>query len=206
MKNKVFKQYRLPQEGWLKKKFWLIFIAILLLTFNTGYAASYAPMFSLTNTDFVVAIAFFIFLGVLIYFKVPRIIANLLDKRADNIRSEIDEAHKLLEDAKSLLAKLEREHKENINKAQEIIEDAVLNSKKMIEDSKSEIKNAVSRKIQLAERQIETNEKEILKSIKDDLIDVAFQLAQKEIEKKIDLKLANLITKGSITEIESRLS
>ena len=113
-----------------------------MLAFNTGYAASDAPMFSLANTDFVVAIAFFIFLGVLIYFKVPRIIANLLDKRANTIRSEIDEAHKLLEDAKSLLAKLEREHKENIHKAQEIIEDAELNSKKMIQDSKSEMSRA----------------------------------------------------------------
>ena len=205
MTNKVFRKHKIHQEGWPKKKFCLLFITISLLAFNTGYAASDAPMFSLANTDFVVAIAFFIFLGVLIYFKVPRIIANLLDKRANTIRSEIDEAHKLLEDAKSLLAKLEREHKENIHKAQEIIEDAELNSKKMIQDSKSEIKNAVSRKIQLAERQIETNEREVLKSIKDDLIDAAFQLAQKEIEKKIDVKLANLVTNDSITEIESRL-
>ena len=44
---------------------------------NAVNAASDAPPFSLKNTDFVVAIAFFIFIGVLIYFKVPAIIINL---------------------------------------------------------------------------------------------------------------------------------
>ncbi|GIS03641.1 MAG: hypothetical protein CM15mP106_0880 [Candidatus Neomarinimicrobiota bacterium] len=68
----------------------------------------------MANTDFVVAISFFIFVGVLVYFKVPRIVVNLLDKRANTIRKEIDDANKLLEEAKSLLAKSERQHKDNI--------------------------------------------------------------------------------------------
>ena len=41
------------------------------------------------------------------YFKVPRVIANLLDNRAETIRSEIDEAHKLLEEAKTLATAVE---------------------------------------------------------------------------------------------------
>ena len=99
----------------------LLLIFTVLLSFfklNLAYAASDAPPFSLANTDFVVAISFFIFLGVLVYFKVPSIINNLLDKRANIIRQEIDDAHKLLEEAKTLLAKSEREHKDNILKSQ----------------------------------------------------------------------------------------
>tara|TARA_B100001250_G_scaffold378984_1_gene369272 strand:- start:216 stop:755 length:540 start_codon:yes stop_codon:yes gene_type:complete len=173
---------------------------------DIGYAASDAPMFSMANTDFVVAIAFVIFVGVLVYFKVPRIIGNLLDKRADTIRNEIDEAHRLLEEAKTLLAKLEREHKENIEKARNIVNDAELTSKKVLEDSKSEIKDAVARKLQMAERQIQTNEKEVIKSIKDDLIEAAFKEAQEQIEKKVDSNLANLVVEESVGEIKARLS
>tara|TARA_B100000902_G_scaffold365845_1_gene387114 strand:+ start:674 stop:1213 length:540 start_codon:yes stop_codon:yes gene_type:complete len=173
---------------------------------DIGYAASDAPMFSMANTDFVVAIAFVIFVGVLVYFKVPRIIGNLLDKRADTIRNEIDEAHRLLEEAKTLLAKLEREHKENIEKAKNIINDAELTSKRVLEDSKSEIKDAVARKLQMAERQIQTNEKEVIKSIKDDLIEAAFKEAQEQIEKKVDSNLANLVVEESVEEIKARLS
>ena len=148
----------------------------------------------------------FLFVGVLIYFKVPRIIANLLDNRAETIRSEIDEAHKLLEEAKTLLAKLEREHKENIVKGQDIIQDAKLTSKKILEDSKSEIKDAVARKLAMAERQIKINEKEVINAIRGDLIDAAFKAAQEQIEKKVDLKLSNSVVEESIDEIGSRLS
>ena len=206
MKNEVLKLSQLTQ----KKIFWNrsfgISTLVSLFCFNPCFAASDAPMFSLANTDFVVAIAFVIFVGVLIYFKVPRVIANLLDNRAETIRSEIDEAHKLLEEAKTLLAKLEREHKENIAKGQDIIQDAKLTSKKILEDSKSEIKDAVARKLAMAERQIKINEKEVINAIRGDLIDAAFKAAQEQIEKKVDLKLSNSVVEESIDEIGSRLS
>ena len=206
MKNEVLKLSQLMQ----KKIFWNrsfgISTLVSLFCFNPCFAASDAPMFSLANTDFVVAIAFVIFVGVLIYFKVPRVIANLLDNRAETIRNEIDEAHKLLEEAKTLLAKLEREHKENIAKGQDIIQDAKLTSKKILEDSKSEIKDAVARKLAMAERQIKINEKEVINAIRGDLIDSAFKAAQEQIEKKVDLKLSNSVVEESIDEIGSRLS
>ena len=206
MKNEVLKLSQLMQ----KKIFWNrsfgISTLISLFCFNPCFAASDAPMFSLANTDFVVAIAFVIFVGVLIYLKVPRVIANLLDNRAETIRSEIDEAHKLLEEAKTLLAKLEREHKENIAKGQDIIQDAKLTSKKILEDSKSEIKDAVARKLAMAERQIKINEKEVINAIRGDLIDAAFKAAQEQIERKVNLKLSNSVVEESIDEIGSRLS
>ena len=185
--------------------FWLSMILVLFHV-EIVHAASNSPMFSLANTDFVVAIAFVLFMGVLIYFKVPKIIGDLLDKRAASIKSEIDEANRLVEEAKSLLAKLEREHKENIIKAKEIIEDAELSSKKILEDSKSEIKLAVSRKLKSAEKQIQANEKDVINAIKVDLIDEAFKLAEKQIESKVNLEVANLIAEESLSEIEIKLS
>ena len=206
MRNKVLKNRQVNEEKKLFNRVFSSIVLMLLANADIGYAASDAPMFSMANTDFVVAIAFVIFVGVLVYFKVPRIIGNLLDKRADTIRNEIDEAHRLLEEAKTLLAKLEREHKENIEKAKNIINDAELTSKRVLEDSKSEIKDAVARKLQMAERQIQTNEKEVIKSIKDDLIEAAFKEAQEQIEKKVDSNLANLVVEESVEEIKARLS
>ena len=159
----------------------------------------------MANTDFVVAISFFIFIGVLVYFNVPRIIADLLDKRANTIRKEIDDANKLLEEAKSLLAKSEREHKVNISKAKEIISSAENTSKKLLEDSKSDIKILISRKLDMAKKQIEANEKKVLNSIRDEIIDSAFKLAEEDINKKLDKNTSNQITKESINEIGTKL-
>ncbi|MFL2803142.1 MAG: hypothetical protein ACJ0DD_10400 [Paracoccaceae bacterium] len=149
--------------------------------------------------------SFFIFIGVLVYFKVPRIIINLLDKRSNTIRQEIDDANKLLEEAKSLLANSEREHKDNILKAKEIINSAEKTSKKLLEDSKLDIKFSVSRKLDMAKKQIEANEKKVLNSIRDEIIDSAFKLAEESINKKLDKNTSNQITKESIEEIGTKL-
>ena len=58
----------------------------------------------------------------------------------------------------------------------------------------------------MAERQIQTNEKEAINSIKDDLIEAAFKEAREQIEKKVDSNLANLVVEESVEEIKARLS
>ena len=88
-----------------------------------AFAAS-GPFFSLGNTDFVVAVAFVLFIGVLIYFKVPGLIAGLLDKRAEGIQSELDEARALREEAQSILASYERKQKEVAAQAEQIVANA----------------------------------------------------------------------------------
>ena len=190
-----------------KRKINCIFTFLFFNVFYSGIAnaASDAPPFSLSNTDFVVAISFVIFIGILIYFKVPKIITGLLDKRSSSIRSEIDEANKLLEEAKSLLAKSEREHKENILKANEIISSAEKTSKQLLEQSKLDIKLAVSRKLENAKKQIESNEKSVLNSIKAEIVESAFLIAEKTLVSKLDKTKLNQITKQSINEISNKL-
>ena len=203
---KFFKKIEIGNKKFKTNYLFLFFIAsITIFNFNLAKAASDAPPFSLSNTDFVVAISFCIFIGVLVYFKVPRIIVNLLDKRANTIRKEIDDANKLLEEAKSLLAKSEREHKDNILKAKEIISSAENTSKMLLEDSKSDIKLLVSRKLDMAKKQIEANEKKVLNSVRDEIIDLAFKLAEDDINKRLDKNTSNQVTKESINEIGTKL-
>ena len=77
--------------------------------------------------------------------------------------------------------------------------------KKLLEDSKSEIKNAIARKLDMAKKQIEANEKNVLNSIRDEIIDAAFKIAEESIEKKLDKKTSEKITKESINEISTKL-
>jgi len=97
-----------------------------LATLTALFAASPAlaasgPFFSLGNTDFVVLLGFLLFIGVLFYFKVPSLIGAQLDKRADGIKSELDEARALREEAQALLASYERKQKEVQEQADRII-------------------------------------------------------------------------------------
>ena len=95
----------------------------IMLTATPAFAAS-GPFFSLANTDFVVTLAFLLFIGVLFYFKVPGLVGGLLDKRAECIQSELDEARALREEAQSILASYERKQKEVAEQADMIVKNA----------------------------------------------------------------------------------
>ena len=60
------------------------------------------------DATFWVAISFFIFLGVLIYFKIPQKVKSVLDENISNIKNQIDEAEKLKEEAKNILSEHEK--------------------------------------------------------------------------------------------------
>ena len=55
------------------------------------------------DATFWVAISFIIFVGVLIYFKIPQKVLEMLDKMISDIKNEIDESEKLRTEAKELL-------------------------------------------------------------------------------------------------------
>ena len=74
-----------------------------------------------------------------------------------------------------------------------------------MEDSKLDIKVAVSRKLDIAKKQIEANEKKVLNSVRDEIIDTAFKLAEESINKKLDKNTTNQITKAAIDEIGAKL-
>ena len=77
---------------------------MMVFAASPAFAAKDKPFFSLANTDFVVLISFLLFVGVLVYFKVPGLLGGLLDKRADGIRADLNEAKSLREEAQTVLA------------------------------------------------------------------------------------------------------
>ena len=70
-------------------------LSLALVLLATPAAAAEYGFFSLRNTDFVVLLAFLLFVGVLLYFRVPRRVAEMLDGRSESIRQELAEARAL---------------------------------------------------------------------------------------------------------------
>ena len=60
------------------------------------------------DATFWVAISFFIFLGVLIYFKVPQKIIGALNESINSIKNEIENAEELKEESKNILSDYEK--------------------------------------------------------------------------------------------------
>src|SRR6185312_12293300 len=71
-----------------------------------------------------VALAFIVFLGVLGYVGVHRMIGKSLDERSARIKAELDEARKLRDDAAQLLAEYQRKRAAAETEAQDIVASA----------------------------------------------------------------------------------
>ena len=82
----------------------LVFILPALVP--TPLLAASGPFFSLNNTDFVVTVAFVLFVAVLLYLRVPAMVTKMLDERSKGIQLELDEARSLMEEAQSLFCLL----------------------------------------------------------------------------------------------------
>lgn len=178
---------------------------IYLALCNRLHAGSDAPALSLDNTNFVVLIAFIAFLLLILYLKVPSKIFGLLDDRSHSIETEINNANIILEESKTMLADLEREHKINIERAKKIIIEAEAEAKNIVSNAKKEVRVDIERKVKLAEEQIKATEVSVIKGIKDKAIDHSILIAEAELLKKMKNKKNKSNVESSLKDLEAGL-
>ena len=176
----------------------------LIAAASPAFAAS-GPFFSLKNTDFVVLLAFIVFVGVLLYFKVPAMIAGMLDKRADGIKAELDEARALREEAQTILASYERKQKEVAEQADAIVAHAKKEAAEAAEAAKVDLKATIARRLAAAEDQIKSAEVAAVNEVKNTAVTVAIGAAQDLIAKKMTAADGNKLIEDAIKDVEAKL-
>jgi F-type H+-transporting ATPase subunit b len=159
----------------------------------------------LNNTEIVVAIGFVIFVGVLIYFGVPGLLARKLDERSVRIKAELDEARALREEAQTLLAAYERKQKEVRAQAEDIVVAARAEAEKAAVAAKEEIKRSVARRLQTATEQIAAAEQAAIREIKDRAVTVAVAAASDVIRAKMGAADADRLIDAAIAEVGDKL-
>lgn len=182
-----------------------ILLTAVLTAFASPALAAGDTFVSLSNTDFVVLIAFLIFLGILAYFKVPSKAGEMLDKRAGGIQSELDEARSLREEAQKLLASYERKQKEVQEQADRIVANAKEEAQTAADTAKSEIERSVERRLAGAEDQIASARAAAIKDIRDQAIAVATAAAAEVLSKQMDAQQSNALIDSSIEMVGQKL-
>ena len=98
------------------------------------------------DPTFWVLVSFTMFIGVLVYLKVPGMITGALDKRAEKIKADIDEAEKLLEEAQDLLATYQKKQREASDVAQEIKAKAKEEAERLKVHGRERMEDALARR------------------------------------------------------------
>jgi F-type H+-transporting ATPase subunit b len=183
--------------------------AFAVLAAAPAGAASYNPFsgefYALTNTNFIVLIAFVIFLGILYYFKVPGIIGDMLDKRAAQIRADLDEARALREEAQSLLASFQRKQEEVKAQAERIVVHARQEAEQAAEVAKADLARTIERRLKAAEDQIAASEAAALREVKDRAAAIAVAAAGDIIARSMTAKDAGRLIDEAIATVEAKL-
>jgi F-type H+-transporting ATPase subunit b len=178
--------------------------ALFVAAASPAPAAGY-PFVSLRNTDFVVLVAFLIFIGILLYYKVPALVAGMLDKRAVNIRAELDEAKALREEAMALLASYERKQKDVQVQADRIVASAKQEANDAAVAAKEEIAKSISRRMQAAEEQIASAQAAAIKDVRDQAVIVAVAAAKDVLAGQMNAKSAGALIDESIAVVADKL-
>jgi F-type H+-transporting ATPase subunit b len=179
---------------------------LAILTASPALAAGDGPFFSLGNSDFTVLIAFLLFIGVLVYFKVPALLTGLLDKRAAGIAKELETARQLRDEAKSLLASYERKSREVKDQVERIISGATDDAKIAAEVAKADLARSIERRLQQATDQIAAAEQAAVREVRERAVAVAIAAAGDVLAKQMTAESAGNLIDQSITEIGARLN
>ncbi|SHG87701.1 F0F1 ATP synthase subunit B [Cognatishimia maritima] len=178
---------------------------LLALTAATPAFAASGPFFSLGNTDFVVLLAFLLFIAVLVYFKVPGMLAGMLDKRAEGIQSELEEARALREEAQTILASYERKQKEVQEQAERIVAQAKTDAQAAADQAKEDLKTSIARRMAAAEDQIASAQASAVKDVRDQAIVIAVSAARQVIADGMTAADGNKLIDAAIADVDAKL-
>ena len=196
---KIFRQLR------LNFKAVQITLSAFALSCGVSYAAGSKKLISLDNTDFVVLISFLIFVGVLVYFKVPSIVGAFLDKRSNDIQNEIEKAGEILEEAKKILSSIEADHIRTSETIGQMVETARSRAGEEEEKAKKNIEELMKNKLISAEGQVMSNERKILEEIEDRAIDLSIEKVKVKLSQSLSSSDYDNQFDASIQSIEKGL-
>lgn len=158
------------------------------------------------DATFWVAVSFVIFIGCLIYLKIPQKINELLANLILDIKKEIEESERLRDESKNLLnethAKLENSKKES----KQIIEKANNESEKMIISINEDFFTLSENKKKSAEQKIEQLKQNAIKDIKNASIRISIESTSKIIKSSIDKLKLEALFKQNLEQVKISLN
>jgi len=157
------------------------------------------------DATFWVAISFFIFLGVLFYFKVPQKVFGALDESINKIKKDIDEAEKLKEEAKNILSEYEAKLSKSKVEVDLMIKNAQKESETNIIKINDQFHSIFENRKKMAEDKIKQMKLQATKDIKNYSVEVAIIALEKIIKNSVDKKKLDKIYISSIDEAKKIL-
>ena len=157
------------------------------------------------DATFWVAISFVLFFALLVYFKIPQKINEILSQLISNIKNEIDESEKLRNEAKTLLDNSQTKLDNSGNETNKIIDQAKRDSERLVIELNEKFHKSAEMKKKLAETKINQMKETAIKEIKDTSIKIAVDSVKKIISTSVDKNKLDKIFEKDLEEAKTEL-
>ena len=158
------------------------------------------------DANFWVAVSFFIFLGGLIYLKVPQKVNDSLNEKISEIKKEISDAEKLRDEAKNLLIEYEKKIDKSKKETKEIINTAKKESENMFLEKTNKFHLQIEERKKSTELKIVRMKSSALNDIKNASIKIGIEAVENLMKNSIDKnKIENIYNKSieqSVAELK----
>ena len=158
------------------------------------------------DATFWVGAAFVLFVGILVYFKVPGMLTGALDERAKKISDDLDQARELREEAQVLLATYQRKQRDALKEAEEIIVHAKDEAMREAEQAEKKLEEAVARRQQAALNKIALAEAQAEYEVRDTAIEIAIAAATAVVAQQVRGDRADALVDTAIQDLRRHLN
>ena len=152
-----------------------------------------------------VAIATLLFVAIVIYLKVPGMVAVALDKRAKDIADELSAARSLREEAQSILASYQRRTAHAEKEVEDIIEQAKSEAATLASEMQANLTAQAERRAKMVEEKIARAEASAVQEVRVAAADAAIAAARILIEQQLTPEKARALLDASIGDIRRKL-
>ena len=152
------------------------------------------------DATFWVAVSFFIFLGGLIYLKVPQKINNSLTEKIKEIKKELEEAEKLKKEAKNLLNDYENKIAKSKKESKEILDAAKKISEKVILEKTAKFHQLMEERKKSTEQKVILLKENALKDIKNTAVKISIEAVKNLVQNSIDKNKLEILYAKSLEQ------
>jgi len=157
------------------------------------------------NATFWVAVSFLIFIGVLIYFKIPQKITSILNESINQIKTEVDNAELLKEESKNILSEYEKKISSAKDEVKQMIDIATDEADKNVLKKNEEFHIQMENRKKNTEDLIKQMRNQALKDVKNASVKISIQAVEVLLKNSLDKNKLNKIFISSVEETKSAL-
>jgi F-type H+-transporting ATPase subunit b len=156
--------------------------------------------------EFWVAVGFVIFVAVLVYVGVPKMMTKALDDRAKRVQDELNEARRLKEEAQKLLAEYQAKQRQADEEAAAIVAGAKAEAERFAAEAKVKMEEFVARRSKMAETKIAQAEAQAVADVRAAAAEAAVSAAEKILTDSVKGKVADDLLARGIGDVKTKLN